>query len=264
MADAFARWLETRARAARPHRLRRVGSRGEAARRRRIQTGASCTPGRTAALAAARGRARSPHAGISRRSCHSPTACRSSTSTARAVRSAARATFLRPATPRSRVDSLVAAAASVARSIQPERPAAPDRRRTRSSRPSATWPGRASSRTSASCVEVYESFGVPMPLMYPRATATLVDSATARFLARYDVRVEELQQQDESALNRLLESQIPESVEAAIARRASGRAREAWRAGDRGDAGGRSRRWPAPPDDAVEDGARSASRCTAR
>jgi len=64
--------------------------------------------------------------------------------------------------------------------------------------------------------EVYASFGVPMPLMYPRATATLVDSATARFLARYDVPLEELQPQDESALNRLLESQLPQSVEAAL------------------------------------------------
>jgi bacillithiol biosynthesis cysteine-adding enzyme BshC len=65
--------------------------------------------------------------------------------------------------------------------------------------------------------EVYHSFGVPMPLIYPRATATIVDSATARFLARYDVPIEQLQQQDEAALNRLLAAQIPESVEAAIA-----------------------------------------------
>ena len=63
---------------------------------------------------------------------------------------------------------------------------------------------------------VYESFGIPMPLMYPRATATLVDSATARFLNRYDVPLEVLQPQDESALNRLLESQIPQTVEQAI------------------------------------------------
>jgi bacillithiol biosynthesis cysteine-adding enzyme BshC len=63
---------------------------------------------------------------------------------------------------------------------------------------------------------VYESFGVPMPLVYPRATATLVDSATARFIAKYEVPIESLQPQDESALNRLLESQIPQSVEAAL------------------------------------------------
>jgi len=64
--------------------------------------------------------------------------------------------------------------------------------------------------------EVYASFAIPMPLMYPRATATLVDSATARFLAKYDVPLEEFQPQDESALNRLLESQLPQSVEQAI------------------------------------------------
>ncbi|HEY0875916.1 MAG TPA: bacillithiol biosynthesis cysteine-adding enzyme BshC [Vicinamibacterales bacterium] len=64
---------------------------------------------------------------------------------------------------------------------------------------------------------VYEHFGVPMPLMYPRASATLIDSATRRFLARYALPFEELQPQDESALNRLLQSQLPESVEQAIA-----------------------------------------------
>jgi len=64
--------------------------------------------------------------------------------------------------------------------------------------------------------DVYEHFGVPMPLIHPRATATLVDSATARFLAKHDVPIESLQPQDESALNKLLESQIPQGVEAAL------------------------------------------------
>lgn len=60
---------------------------------------------------------------------------------------------------------------------------------------------------------VYERFGVPMPLMYPRATATLVDSAAARFLNRYRLPIEALQPQDEAALNDLLRSQIPAAVE---------------------------------------------------
>jgi bacillithiol biosynthesis cysteine-adding enzyme BshC len=64
--------------------------------------------------------------------------------------------------------------------------------------------------------DVYERFGVPMPIMYPRATATLVDSATARFLSRHDVQLADLQPQDESALNRLLEAQLPQSVESAL------------------------------------------------
>ena len=60
---------------------------------------------------------------------------------------------------------------------------------------------------------VYEHFGVPMPIMYPRASATLLDSAALRFLTKYDVPLESLQAQDDSALNALLATQIPASVE---------------------------------------------------
>ena len=63
---------------------------------------------------------------------------------------------------------------------------------------------------------IYEHFGVPMPIMYPRASATLIDSATARFLAKYDIPIEDLQRRDESALNRLLEAQLPQNVEEAL------------------------------------------------
>ncbi len=60
---------------------------------------------------------------------------------------------------------------------------------------------------------IYEHFGLPMPLMYPRASATLVDSAAVRFLQKYDVALEALQPQDEGALNELLKAQIPPTVE---------------------------------------------------
>jgi bacillithiol biosynthesis cysteine-adding enzyme BshC len=63
---------------------------------------------------------------------------------------------------------------------------------------------------------VYEQFGVPMPLIHPRASATLVDSATARFLAKYEVPLDELQRQDDSALNRLLESLLPPVIEQSL------------------------------------------------
>ncbi|MBP7571427.1 MAG: bacillithiol biosynthesis cysteine-adding enzyme BshC [Acidobacteria bacterium] len=63
---------------------------------------------------------------------------------------------------------------------------------------------------------IYERFGVPEPLFVPRATATLLDSAGARFLARYDLPLEALQADDEAALNRLLEAQLPASVEEAL------------------------------------------------
>lgn len=63
---------------------------------------------------------------------------------------------------------------------------------------------------------VYEEFGVPMPLMFPRTTATLLDSGATRFLHKYDVPFEELRTPDESALNKLLELQLPARVEESL------------------------------------------------
>lgn len=65
--------------------------------------------------------------------------------------------------------------------------------------------------------EVYDRFDVPMPLIYPRTTATLVDSAALRFLQKYDVSLESLQPQDEAGLNALLKAQIPPIVEESVA-----------------------------------------------
>ncbi len=63
---------------------------------------------------------------------------------------------------------------------------------------------------------VYEHFGVPMPLMYPRSSATILDSASARFLEKHDLPFEALQARDESALNRLLAASLPESVDRSL------------------------------------------------
>jgi bacillithiol biosynthesis cysteine-adding enzyme BshC len=65
--------------------------------------------------------------------------------------------------------------------------------------------------------EVYNAFSVEAPLVACRASATLIDSAAARFFDRYDIPLEALQAQDESALNRLLASQMPPEVEATFA-----------------------------------------------
>jgi bacillithiol biosynthesis cysteine-adding enzyme BshC len=63
---------------------------------------------------------------------------------------------------------------------------------------------------------VYEQFGVPMPLMFPRTTATLLDSGATRFLTKYAVPIEDLRTPDESTLNKLLESQLPAAVEESL------------------------------------------------
>ena len=59
---------------------------------------------------------------------------------------------------------------------------------------------------------VYAHFDVPMPLVAPRISATLVDAAVLTFLRRYNIAVETLQPQNESELNRLLGAQLPETV----------------------------------------------------
>jgi bacillithiol synthase len=64
---------------------------------------------------------------------------------------------------------------------------------------------------------VYEHFGVPMPLVYPRASATLLDSAASRFLVKYQFPFEALQPQDEAGLNDLLKMQIPPEVDQTFA-----------------------------------------------
>ena len=64
--------------------------------------------------------------------------------------------------------------------------------------------------------DVYAHFEIPMPLFYQRGTATLADSATLRFLSKYDLPITALRAQDESALNQLLESQLPPTVEQAL------------------------------------------------
>jgi uncharacterized protein YllA (UPF0747 family) len=54
-----------------------------------------------------------------------------------------------------------------------------------------------------------------MPLMVPRASATLLDSAAVRFITKTGLPFEALRRDDEGALNRLLEQQLPPSVEGA-------------------------------------------------
>jgi bacillithiol biosynthesis cysteine-adding enzyme BshC len=63
---------------------------------------------------------------------------------------------------------------------------------------------------------VYDAFALPMPLVYQRAKATLLDTNAVRFLTRHDISLEQLQAQDESLLNQLLAAQLPADVDAAM------------------------------------------------
>jgi bacillithiol biosynthesis cysteine-adding enzyme BshC len=64
---------------------------------------------------------------------------------------------------------------------------------------------------------IYGHFSVPMPLMYPRATATILDAPSLRFITKYQLPLESLQPQDEAALNALLQTQIPSAIEDSFA-----------------------------------------------
>ncbi|MGH9160403.1 MAG: bacillithiol biosynthesis cysteine-adding enzyme BshC [Vicinamibacteraceae bacterium] len=66
--------------------------------------------------------------------------------------------------------------------------------------------------------DVYAHFDVPMPLIVPRPSATILDSAATRFLARHTLNLDDLRAQDESLLNRLLEGQLPATVEEGFSR----------------------------------------------
>ena len=64
--------------------------------------------------------------------------------------------------------------------------------------------------------KVYNHFDIPMPIIYPRTSATIVDQGTLRFMERYDIRFEMLQAQDDGVLNRLLSNLLPGEIDKAI------------------------------------------------
>jgi bacillithiol biosynthesis cysteine-adding enzyme BshC len=63
---------------------------------------------------------------------------------------------------------------------------------------------------------VYAFHETSMPLIVQRATGTILDSSTLRFLARTSLELRALQAQDEHVLNQWLEAQLPPGIEQAL------------------------------------------------
>jgi bacillithiol synthase len=63
---------------------------------------------------------------------------------------------------------------------------------------------------------IYKAFGVPRPLVYPRASASIMDARALRFLDRHQMPMAALARPDEAALNRLIESTLPAEVRGAL------------------------------------------------
>jgi len=68
----------------------------------------------------------------------------------------------------------------------------------------------------AELLDVYRAFGVEPPLLVSRGSATLLDSAAMRFLEKSGSPLESLQAQDDTALNALLERQLPPGLGQAL------------------------------------------------
>ena len=127
--------------------------------------------------------------------------------------------------------------------------------RTRSSRPICYVAGPNELAYLGQLKDVYAHFGVPMPLMFPRASATILDSAALRFISKYGVALETLQPQDEAGAERA----AGEPDSAGRRRHVRGgwpRHRDRDDARDRGGAGDRSDAPGRRPIDARPDAAR--------
>jgi bacillithiol biosynthesis cysteine-adding enzyme BshC len=66
--------------------------------------------------------------------------------------------------------------------------------------------------------DAYDAFDVPRPLLVARVSATFLDTAAMRFLDRSGLAFQDLQAQDESALNALLARLLPAGLDAALER----------------------------------------------
>lgn len=59
---------------------------------------------------------------------------------------------------------------------------------------------------------IYKAFGVPRPLLYPRASVSIMDARSLRFLERHAMPLAALAEPGERALNALVEAQLPDAA----------------------------------------------------
>ena len=59
---------------------------------------------------------------------------------------------------------------------------------------------------------IYESFGLPMPIIYPRKSLTLLENKIDKVLDNYDLRVQDFWGDVEVLINKIAKTQIPDSV----------------------------------------------------
>jgi bacillithiol biosynthesis cysteine-adding enzyme BshC len=60
---------------------------------------------------------------------------------------------------------------------------------------------------------VYESFGLPMPIIYPRKTITIIEKKVDQVLENYDLKIQDIWQNVDRIINEIIKKQIPESID---------------------------------------------------
>lgn len=75
--------------------------------------------------------------------------------------------------------------------------------------------------------DIYKAFHVPRPLIYPRASASIMNAASLRFLSKHGMPFAALARPDESALNGLIQAHLPPGVTTSFAG-AGDAVRERW------------------------------------
>ena len=63
---------------------------------------------------------------------------------------------------------------------------------------------------------VYEAFGLPMPVIYPRKSVTIVEKKVDHVLKKYDLKIPDLWTQPDGLIADIAKKQIPDSLETAL------------------------------------------------
>ena len=69
---------------------------------------------------------------------------------------------------------------------------------------------------------VYEEFGLPMPVIYPRKSVTLVEKKVARILEKFDLAIPDLWTRPDGLIAEIAKRQVPDDLEAALSRARGG------------------------------------------
>lgn len=76
--------------------------------------------------------------------------------------------------------------------------------------------GPAESAYYAQMKGIYESFNLPMPIIYPRKSMTLLETKIQKVIENYDLKIQDFWQSADVLINGILQKQLPEEVEKRI------------------------------------------------